>query len=198
MAHHPYLLCCFSGYVTCLSLYHHAGWAHFLENRAGDAHFFFRKTGPETIKIDQIKKARGGLVVGLSSCERGVDQCAHCCRVGLSSNSGSMTHILWYILDCLGEKMLGIPRNTINMAPPMSPRHMEVLWSLLFIFVVTFSLCPFSSCVPHSWGKNILGTNSCWKIADGARRITYRLPIEFDSFLSSSLSARSSFQIFST
>ena len=74
--------------------------------------FFFRKTGPETIKIDQIKRARGGLVVGLSSCERGVDQCAHCCRVGLSSNSGSMTHILWYILDCLEKKcwvFLGIP-----------------------------------------------------------------------------------------
>ena len=122
-------------------------------------------------------------MVGLSSCERGVDQCAHCCRVGLSSNSGSMTHILWYILDCLGGKMLGIPRNTINMAPPMSPRHMEVLWSLLFIFVVTFSLCPFSSCVPHSWGKNILGTNSCWKIA-------YRVCIAEGSHRSSSIPSR--------
>ena len=73
-------------------------------------------------------------------------------------------------------------RATSYFSSPMSiyglylccgPLHMEVLRSLLFIFIVSFFfLCPFSSCVPHS---NILATNSCSKIAEGARGITYRL-----------------------
>jgi len=98
-----------------------------------------------------------GLVVGLVSGERGVDQCERTCRVGLISNSESRKfrphnlYICTYfdIYLIVWKKKLGIPRNT-HASTWLRPWIITKNLRIIAGFAILCQACHLPATHPHS------------------------------------------------